>query len=189
MSIAERMVEIKRYVEFFFQKQDDRRRKTCDGLISLPLAFASGFCFLLALYAGLFVMLALANLLKNATASTLTLKTLQRAFQGLVLTNANLGHCYPSPRSSRLDISRPDGRTAKPWCYYIAFRLYRQCLFYFFYQNLPSPGLTPPRSIVSGWIAYSLADSIVSFPSRTSRCSSASMDSMPGPPLKMALSS
>ena len=76
------------------------------------LTLACSLCLLLALHAGLFVMLTLANLSQNAGTSTLALKPLERALQGFVLTNTYLGHCYPSPRSSRLDISRLDGRMA-----------------------------------------------------------------------------
>ena len=49
----------------------------------------------------------------------LTLEALQGALQGFVLTNTNLGHCNPSFRSSRLDISRIDRRMAKkPYSHY-----------------------------------------------------------------------
>ena len=58
------------------------------------LALAGGLCFLLALHAGLFVMLALANLLDDAAAGTLALKPLQSAFQGLTVTNTDLGHLF-----------------------------------------------------------------------------------------------
>ena len=67
----------------------------------LPLALASSFCFLLAFHAGLLIMLALASLCQNTCASTLTFEPLQSAFQGFVFADAYLGHCYPSPRSSR----------------------------------------------------------------------------------------
>ena len=82
-------------------------------LLLAAAALAAG-CFLLltTLHAGLFVMLTLANLSQNAGTSALPLKPLERALQGFVLTNTYLGHCYPSPRSSRLDISRLDGRMA-----------------------------------------------------------------------------
>ena len=76
------------------------------------LTLTCSLCLLLAFHAGLLVMLTLANLSQNAGTSALPLKPLQRALQGFVLTNTYLGHCYPSPRSSRLDISRLDGRMA-----------------------------------------------------------------------------
>ncbi len=73
------------------------------------LALTGGLCFLLALDAGLFVMLALANLLQDAAAGALTLEPFESALQRLVITDTNLGHCYPSSRSSRLDSRQPDG--------------------------------------------------------------------------------
>ena len=65
----------------------------------LPLALTGGFSLFLALYAGLFVMLALAHFLENAAAGALPLKPFERTFQGLIFADTNLGHCYPSPRS------------------------------------------------------------------------------------------
>lgn len=52
-----------------------------EAFIGLILAFASGFCLLLTLYAGLFVMFPLPCLCENAITSSLALKTAQRAFQ------------------------------------------------------------------------------------------------------------
>ena len=77
------------------------------------LALAGSFSLLLTLDAGLFVMFALANFLNDACAGALALKPLQSALQGFVLTDAYLGHCSPSFRSSRLDISQIDRRMAK----------------------------------------------------------------------------
>ena len=65
----------------------------------LPLTLTCGFGLFLALYAGLFIMLAFTNFLKNATAGALPLKPFERTFQGLIFADTNLGHCYPSPRS------------------------------------------------------------------------------------------
>ena len=76
------------------------------------LALAGSLCLLLALHAGLFVMLALTHLLQNAAAGALALEPLQSALQRFVLTKTYLGHCYPSSRSSRLDISQTDRRMA-----------------------------------------------------------------------------
>ena len=76
------------------------------------LALAGSFSLLLALYARLLVMLALTNFLNDAGAGALALKPLQSALQGFILTDAYLGHCYPSFRSSRLDISHIDRRMA-----------------------------------------------------------------------------
>ena len=79
------------------------------------LALTGSLCFFLALYAGLFIMLALANFCQNACAGALTLEPLQRAFQGFILADTYLGHCYPSPRSSRLNLTparRTDGDRA-----------------------------------------------------------------------------
>ena len=53
-------------------------------------------------------MLTLTNFLNHTTAGALTLE----ALQGFILTDAYLGHCYPSFRSSRLDISHIDRRMA-----------------------------------------------------------------------------
>ena len=64
-----------------------------------PLALTGGFSLFLALYAGLFVMLAFAHFLENAAAGALPLKPFERTFQGLIFADTNLGHCYPSPRS------------------------------------------------------------------------------------------
>ena len=83
------------------------------------LALTGGLSLLLALDAGLLVMLALTDFLDDACAGALTLEALQGALQGFVLTNTNLGHCNPSFRSSRLDISRIDRRMAKkPYSHY-----------------------------------------------------------------------
>ena len=68
-------------------------------LQKLPLALTGGFSLFLTLDAGLFVMLALAHFLENATAGALPLKPFERTFQGLIFADSNLGHCYPSPRS------------------------------------------------------------------------------------------
>lgn len=70
-----------------------------DGLI---LALACCFSFLFAFHTGLFIMLTLASLCQNTCTSTLPFKPLQSAFQGFVFADSYLGHCYPSPRSSRL---------------------------------------------------------------------------------------
>ena len=72
-----------------------RRREFC----KLPLALTGGLSLFLALYARLFVMLALANFLENATTGALPLEPFERTFQGLIFADTNLGHCYPSPRS------------------------------------------------------------------------------------------
>ena len=65
----------------------------------LPLALTGGFSLFLTLDAGLFIMLALAHFLENATAGALPLKPFERTFQGLIFADTYLGHCYPSPRS------------------------------------------------------------------------------------------
>lgn len=57
-------------------------------------------------------MLTLTNFLNHTTAGALTLEALQSTLQGFILTDAYLGHCYPSFRSSRLDISHIDRRMA-----------------------------------------------------------------------------
>ena len=68
----------------------------------LILALAGCFHFFLALDAGLLIMLTLAHLSQNPGAGTLTLETLQRAFQRFVLFDSNLRHLYPPLRTSRL---------------------------------------------------------------------------------------
>jgi len=65
----------------------------------LPFALTGGFGLFLALDAGLFIMLALTNFLKDAAAGALPLKPFERTFQGLIFADTNLRHCYPSPRS------------------------------------------------------------------------------------------
>ena len=57
-------------------------------------------------------MLALANLLDNAGAGTLPLEALQRAFQGLILTDTDLGPFLSLLSLTCLGISRPYGRMA-----------------------------------------------------------------------------
>ena len=61
------------------------------------LALTSGFRLLLALYAGLFIMFALTNFCQDARAGTLTLETLERAFQRFVLVDMNLRHLFSLP--------------------------------------------------------------------------------------------
>ena len=77
------------------------------------LALAGRLSLLLTLHAGLLLMLTLTDFLDDAGAGALTLEALQGALQGFVLTTTYLGHCYPSFRSSRLDISQIDRRMAK----------------------------------------------------------------------------
>ena len=67
----------------------------------LPLS--RGFRLLLALYAGLLVMLALAHLGQDAAAGTLALEAFQSALKRFVFLYTNLRHCFPPLRTSRLD--------------------------------------------------------------------------------------
>ena len=69
------------------------------GYTLLILTLAGRFSLLLALDAGLFIMLALANLGQHSRA--LPLEALQRAFQRLVLLDPDLRHLVslPSPLS------------------------------------------------------------------------------------------
>ena len=76
------------------------------------LALACSLSLLFTFHAGLFIMLTLASLCQNTCASTLTFEPLQSAFQGFILADAYLGHCYPSPRSYRLAPSLCQGHTA-----------------------------------------------------------------------------
>ena len=69
--------------------------------LALILAFAGCFGLLLALHAGLFIMLPFACFRENAVARGLALKTAQSAFQRLVFTNADFRHVLSLP--SRLD--------------------------------------------------------------------------------------
>lgn len=64
----------------------------------LILALTGSFGFLLALYAGLLIMLALAGLGENTVARGLALETTQGALQGFILLDANFRHVFPSPR-------------------------------------------------------------------------------------------
>lgn len=66
----------------------------------LPLS--RGFRLLLALYAGLLVMLALAHFGEDAAAGALALEPLQRAFKRFVFLDPYLRHLYPPLRTSRL---------------------------------------------------------------------------------------
>ena len=83
-------------------------------LIETLVAVLAGSLALLAtLHAGALVVLTLTHLSQHTRLSAATLKALQGALQGFVLTDAYLGHCSPSFRSSRLDISQIDRRMAK----------------------------------------------------------------------------
>ena len=64
-------------------------------------ALPSGFRLLLALYAGLLIMLTLTNLGHDAGAGALALETLQSAFQGFVFLDTYFRHLFylPSPIS------------------------------------------------------------------------------------------
>ena len=87
---------------YAFQEFQGKKKPFPDGkgsLRKLPFALTGGFGLFLALNAGLFIMLALTNFLKNAAAGALPLKPFERTFQGLIFADTNLGHCYPSPRS------------------------------------------------------------------------------------------
>ena len=86
----------------FYMKADEikkissqREEKKCN----LPFALTGGLSLLLALYAGLLVVLTLTHFLENAAAGALPLESFERTFQGLIFANTNLRHFYPSPRS------------------------------------------------------------------------------------------
>ena len=79
-----------------------------------PFALTGGFSFFLTLNAGLFIMLAFTDFLKDAAAGALPLKPFERTFQGLIFADTYLGHCYPSPRSltpCQQPATRTDGKT------------------------------------------------------------------------------
>ena len=93
---------------FLFRSDDEKSRRVIFArrpfwiAYESVLALACSLSLFLAFYAGLFIMLTLASLCQNTCASTLTFEPLQSAFQGFILADAYLGHCYPSPRSYRL---------------------------------------------------------------------------------------
>ena len=72
----------------------------CSFLRTLAALSASCLGLLLALDTGLLVMFTFTNFSQHAAACTLTLKTLQCAFQGFIFTHANLRHVLPSLRST-----------------------------------------------------------------------------------------
>ena len=106
-------------------KKHRRLRKTavCSVAYESVLALTCSFCFLLAFHAGLLIMLTLASLCQNTCASTLTFEPLQSAFQGFILADAYLGHCYPSPRSS---CREPHSDPQQPCTYYNSYLSSRQ---------------------------------------------------------------
>ena len=68
------------------------------------LALTGRLSLLLALHAGLFVMLALTNLRDNAGARALPLESPQSTFQGFILTNTDLRHLVSLPSAQALTI-------------------------------------------------------------------------------------
>ena len=62
----------------------------------LILALTGSFGFLLALYAGLFIVFTTTYFGQDAAAGSLALEPLKSTFQGLVFTYANF-HQFPSP--------------------------------------------------------------------------------------------
>ena len=99
--IYEKMFQVE-----FIQKNPFRNGK---GLSKLPFALAGSFRLLITLYAGLLIMLALTDFLENAATGTLPLKPFERTFQGLIFTNTDLRHSYPSSRSTKR-LSDPENR-------------------------------------------------------------------------------
>ena len=67
------------------------------AIIGLILALTSGFSLLLALDAGLLVVLSLSGFCKNAGTSSHTLEAAQCALQRLILSNTYLGHVISLP--------------------------------------------------------------------------------------------
>ena len=59
------------------------------------LALTSSFCFLLALYAGLLIMLTPTNLSEDARARALTFEPFQGTLQGLVFAYTNFHFFIP----------------------------------------------------------------------------------------------
>jgi len=72
---------------------------TCSSSLELLiLALASGFCLLLALYAGLLIALSLTEFSENTRSLTLSLKSAESAVQRFVFFYSYFCHIYPSPR-------------------------------------------------------------------------------------------
>ena len=103
------------WIQFAAQRKTLPEREG-KGAKLLPFALTGGFGLFLALNAGLFIMLAFTNFLKDAAAGALPLKPFERTFQGLIFADTNLGHCYPSP----LPAADHTDRRAKPCMYYTA---------------------------------------------------------------------
>ncbi len=86
------------------------------------LALAGCFHLLLALDAGLFIMLALAHFSQNTRTGALTLEALKSAFQRFVFLHTDFRHLYPPLRTSRLSVRRLHGGW-RPYIDYSAGRL------------------------------------------------------------------
>ena len=73
------------------------RSKIIKSYKLLVLSLACSLRLLLTLYAGLFIVLSLTKLGKDTRTSTLTLKTTERAVQGLALFHFNFCHLFSLP--------------------------------------------------------------------------------------------
>ena len=70
----------------------------------LILALSCSLRLLLALYAGLFIMLSLTELGKNARLYALSLKTTKRAIESFILFYSDFCHLYVPPLAVQRDI-------------------------------------------------------------------------------------
>ena len=127
-----------RYIPFQAQKTLPKREGRKN---ELPFTLTRGLRLFLALDAGLFVMLALADLLKDTAACALPLKPFERAFQGLIFTDTNLRHFLSLLSLKEATFWLYRTIPVKPQCYYSRIWYGRQS---FFYQTIPSESCLPP---------------------------------------------
>ena len=81
-------------------------RLLLDSKELLILSLACSFGLLLALYAGLFVVLSLTKLGKDSRTSTLTLETTERAVKRLALFYFNFCHLFFPPLALKGSVSK-----------------------------------------------------------------------------------
>ena len=74
-------------------------------------------------------MFTLTDFLENTAARTLPLKPFERTFQGLIFTDTNLRHSYPSSRSSDILTFPEAGLREKLCTYYMQKQASRQSFF------------------------------------------------------------
>ena len=86
------------------EKEKDRAIARSFSKKLLILAFSGSLRLLLALYAGLLIMLSLTKLGKNAGLLALSLKTTKRAVESLIFFYSNFCHHYFPPFALQRDI-------------------------------------------------------------------------------------